>query len=73
MNYTERARLGGMTRAMLYDGKDMTAKAREKFLGKFLLQIPEDLPEKERVRRAEIAKKLHFTRLAYLSAKARAK
>jgi hypothetical protein len=73
MDYTQRARLGGMARSALYDGKDMTAKAREKFLGKFMAGIPADLPEAERIRRAEVAKKLHFTRLAYLSAKARAK
>ena len=62
-----------MTRAAMYDGKVVTAKARTTFLDNFLLQIPDNLPEVERLRRAEALKKAHFTRLAYLSAKARSK
>jgi hypothetical protein len=68
---TQRARIGGLVRASMYDGKEVTAKAfMEDY---FLNQIPSDLPEVERLRRAGCLRKAHFTRLAYLSAKARAK
>ena len=70
---SQKARIAALTRAAMYDGKEVTAKARTTFLDNFLLQIPDDLPEVERLRRAEALKKAHFTRLAYLSAKARSK
>jgi hypothetical protein len=58
----------------MYDGKEVTAKARKVFMEDyFLKQIPADLPEAERLRRAACLRKAHFTRLAYLSAQARAK
>jgi hypothetical protein len=70
---TQRARIAALTRASLYDGREITKKARGAFMDSFLAKIPENLPESERLRRAECLKKAHFTRLAYLSAKARAK
>jgi hypothetical protein len=71
---SQRARIAALTRASLYDGKEVTAKARKVFMEDyFLKQIPANLPEEERLRRAGCLRSAHFTRLAYLSAKARAK
>jgi hypothetical protein len=71
---SQRARIGGLVRASMYDGKEVTAKARKAFMKDYFLnQIPSDLPVEERLRRAGCLRKAHFTRLAYLSAKARAK
>jgi len=53
--------------------REYTAKARATFLQRFLDEQPVDLPPEERQRRAEAARKLHFTRLALASAKARQK
>jgi hypothetical protein len=52
-----------------------TAKARATFLERFIDEVDPDrvLPETERLRRAESARKAYFARLAFLSAKARAK
>jgi hypothetical protein len=65
----------------MYDGRAVTAKAREAYAASFLdghecamcapIAIPADLAESERLRRAEAARKLHFANLAYRSAKAR--
>ena len=67
----QRARIAAYTRAAHYDGREVTAKARSTFLASFLAQVPDDLPETERLRRADALRKAHFARLAYLSAKAR--
>ncbi len=69
-----RARLAAHAMHAKHDSRDTTAKGREAFLGKFLDEVDPDrvLPEAERNRRAEHARKAHFTRLALLSAKARA-
>jgi hypothetical protein len=55
------------------DPVEGTAKARAKFLASFLDEVDPDrkLPEAERLRRAESARKAFYTRLAFLSAKAR--
>ena len=52
------------------DSKAHTEPARAAFLNRFEAEVdPEgSLPEAERLRRAECAKKAHFTRLAYRSA-----
>lgn len=70
-----RGRLGGFTRASLYDGLAVTAKARQTFLDRFERDVDPDhqLPAAERARRAEAARKAHFTRLAMKSAKARSR
>ncbi len=70
-----RARLGAYTRASQYDGKAVTAKARQTFLDQFEQQVDPDkqLPPAERARRAQAARKAHFTRLAMKSAKARSR
>jgi hypothetical protein len=69
------ARIGGLTRASLYDGKEVTAPARSAFLRRFELQVdPEGtLPEEERSRRIQAALRAHMARLALKSAKARRK
>ena len=56
-------------------GREIPSRAREVFLSKFLDQVDPDhvLPEEERQRRAGHARKAHFTKLAYLSARKRAK
>ncbi len=68
-----RGRIGAYVTHSRHDPKETTAKARETFLSQFEHQVdPEGvLPEAERIRRAEAARKAHMTRLAYLSAKAR--
>lgn len=50
-----------------------TAKARAAFLAKFVSDVDpnHELPEAERLRRAEHARSAHFARLALASAKAR--
>ena len=78
-----RGRLGGLKRAALYDGLTVTQKARDTFAASFLdghecslcgtIVIPVDLPERERTRRAQAARRMHFAQLAYRSAAARRK
>jgi hypothetical protein len=55
------------------DRSARTAPAREKFLARFERLVDPDgsLPEAERIRRAESAKKAHFLALAAKSAAAR--
>jgi hypothetical protein len=67
------ARLGAHSLHAQCDSRETTAKARAKFLERFLDQVDPDrvLPESERLRRAEHARKAYFTRLALKSAKAR--
>jgi hypothetical protein len=67
-----RARLGGLALAAQRDPREYTSKAREVFRDSFLNAQPPDLPEAERVRRAEASRRLYFTRLAMRSAQARA-
>ncbi len=68
-----RARLAAYTRSSLYDGKVVTAKARQTFLDRFDQQVDPDkqLPAAERARRAEAARKAHFTGLALKSSRKR--
>jgi hypothetical protein len=68
-----RARIGGLARSSQYDGLEVTAKARQTFRESFLTQVPSDLPDAERARRAEAARKLHYARMAFASAKVRSK
>jgi hypothetical protein len=65
-----RARLGGLqTRA---NGTTNTAAARKAFNDRFYEGVPENLPQAERDRRAEAARKAHMTRLALRSSISRA-
>ena len=52
-----------------------TLPARQKFLERFLDEVDPNrvLPDAERNRRAEHARKAYFTRLAFASSKARAR
>jgi hypothetical protein len=70
---TKRARYAALVRASMYDGKEVTAKARAAFMSSFFKDIPLDLPEDERVRLAEAKKKAHYAKMAYARAKGRAK
>ncbi len=68
-----RGRIGAFVTHSRHDAKELTAKARETFLARFEREVDPDgvLPEAERRRRAEAARKAYFSRLAYQSAKAR--
>ena len=70
-----RGRIGAHRLHALYDSKELTAPARAAFLAKFEREVDPagTLPEEERRRRAEHARKAHFARLARLSANARRK
>jgi hypothetical protein len=70
-----RARVGAYSLHSKYDSREITAPARRRFLQKFLDEVdPEQvLPEAERQRRAEHARKAYFARLALASAKTRRK
>jgi hypothetical protein len=66
-------RIGAYALHARHDPRETTRKAREAFLARFLDQVDPDrtLPEPERLRRAEAARKAHFARLALKSARAR--
>ena len=71
---TLRARIAAYSRwAMTADATSATAPARSAFNARFDRQVdPEGkLAPVERARRAEAARRAYFTRLAYLSVKAR--
>lgn len=56
-----------------HDARETSAPGRAAFLARFEREVDPDglLPEAERVRRADHARKAHMTRLALASAKAR--
>jgi len=68
-----RARMGAYAQQAKYDTRETTRAARDAFMGRFERQVDPDqaLPEAERARRAEAAKKLHFQQLAWKSAQVR--
>ncbi len=68
-----RARIGAYT--LHAQGGTNTAPARAKFLARFLLEVDPDgiLPEPERQRRAELAKRAYFSRLALKAAQKRSR
>jgi hypothetical protein len=68
-----RGRIGAYRLHATHDPKETTAKARQSFLARFEAEVdPEGiLPEAERLRRAEAARKAYFSQLAYKSARAR--
>jgi hypothetical protein len=70
-----RARIAAHTLHSRVDSAAHTAPAREAFLARFEAEVDPDgvLSPQERARRAEQAKKAHFTRLAFKSAQARKK
>jgi hypothetical protein len=68
-----RARAAAYRLQSLYDSRDLTANARTAFQDRFTKQVDPDgiLPETERRRRAECARKAYYAGLAAKSAKAR--
>lgn len=66
-------RIGAHALHSKYDSRELTASARAKFLGGFIEQVDpgRELPEPERLKRAEHALREHMTRLALRSAKVR--
>jgi hypothetical protein len=59
-----RSRLGGLRTAQLHDPREYTAPARRAFAERFYVGIPETLPQSERDRRAEAARRAYFTKMA---------
>lgn len=70
-----RGRIGGFVTHSRFDSNEIAARARRGFNKKFELEVDPDglLTETERSRRAEMARKAHFARLALRSANARRK
>ncbi len=70
-----RARIGAHALHASHDSRELTAPARATFSARFEREVDPDgvLPEIERKRRADHARKAYFTRLALASARARRK
>src|ERR1700738_4171908 len=70
-----RGRIGALTLHARRDPRETTARARRTFLERFFDEVDPDrtLPESERQRRAEYARKAYFARLALKSARTRAR
>jgi hypothetical protein len=70
-----RSRLGGLATAAKHNPREYTQPARDALEKRFADEVDPSriLPEAERARRAEAAKRLFYTRLAYKSARARSK
>ncbi len=68
-----RARMAAYMLHARHDPRETTRAARLAFNERFLDQVDPDrrLAERERLRRADAARRAHFTRLAYLSARKR--
>lgn len=68
-----RGRIGAYRLHALHDPRLTTAHGRAAFLARFEVEVDPDhtLPEEERTRRASMARKAYFQKLAYLSAKTR--
>lgn len=67
------ARIGGLTRAARYDGREVTSAARRGFMARFEDEVDPErkLSLAERQRRAQAAMRAHMARLALRSAKSR--
>lgn len=72
---TLRARIGAYALHAKHDPREITQNARQAFLARFIDEVDPDrtLPDDERLRRAEYARKAYFARLALRSAQVRAK
>jgi len=68
-----RARMAAYTLHARHDPRETTKAARHAFNQRFLDEVDPErcLPERERLRRADAARRAYFTRLAYLSARKR--
>ena len=69
------ARQGAHALHAKYDSRELTQPARDKFLARFVDEVDPsgELPESERLRRAEHARKAYMTSLARKSAAARSR
>lgn len=73
-NKARAGQIGGLVRASRYSPTDLTAKARQGFLMRFLEAVDAatpGLPEDERQRRATALLRAHMARLAMKSVQAR--
>lgn len=70
-----RGRIGAYRMHALHDPRETTRAARAAFSQRFVDEVDprRQLPERERLRRADAARRAHFARLAYLSARRRAR
>ena len=70
-----RGRIGAFRLHATHDPRETTRAARASFLARFEREVDPDsvLPEAERQRRAEMARRAHFARLALKSARTRAR
>jgi hypothetical protein len=70
---TMRARMAAYALHAQRDARETTRAARQAFIARFEVEVDPDglLPEIERRRRAEAARKAYFTALALRSARAR--
>jgi hypothetical protein len=75
-----RGRMGALVTHSRYNGTAITAKARETFIASFAAQARKEaaakgeaIDEAEAARRGEFLRRLHYTKLAYRSMRARAK
>lgn len=68
-----RGRIGAYALHARHDPRETTKNARVAFLNTFIEQVDPErtLPEDERLRRAEYARKAHFAKLALASARSR--
>ncbi len=66
-------RIGGLTTHATHDSHALAQRARDGFLARFALEVDPrcELPEAERTRRADLAKRAYMTALALRSAQAR--
>ena len=69
----QRARMGGTATAARHDPKEYTQAAHEGWRNRFLNEVDPrgELPERERQRRADAARRLYMQKLAWKSAQAR--
>lgn len=68
-----RGRIGAYAMHARHDARVTTVNGRAAFMARFENEVDPDrvLPAEERARRAAMARKAYFARLAYASAKAR--
>jgi hypothetical protein len=69
------SRIGGYSLHATHDSREVTAPARAAFLRRFEIEVDphNQLPEGERRRRAEAARRRYFSRLSLKAAQARAR
>jgi hypothetical protein len=68
-----KGRIGAHALHAKYDSRELTKPARASFMAPFEREVDPErvLPEEERLRRAEQARKAYFSRPAFLSAQKR--